>query len=243
MALDARVDRLEAALARLAEAQTRTEQRVAELGAGLATLTARVDALTARVDDLAQGLAALTARVDALTARVDALTARVDALTARVDALTLQMDRLVGVVGGLKGQVLELTYREKAHAYFLPIVLGIRGVPRDELATLARDAERRQVPLPDLQDLLLADVVVRGHLRAHDAEGYLVAEVSAVVDEHDVARAARRARLLATLTGAPVAAAVAGEHLTPEADRAARAAGVWRVVDGRALPPDSPPLP
>ncbi|MDQ7828342.1 MAG: hypothetical protein QN122_02730 [Armatimonadota bacterium] len=74
-------------------------------------------------------------------------------------------------------------------------------------AALAHEAERRQVPLPDLQALLFADVVVRGRLRVRDAEGYLVAEVSAVVDEHDVARAA----------------------------------GVWRVVHGQALPPDSPP--
>lgn len=85
------------------------------------------------------------------------------------------------------------------------MALGAR-VDRVE-AALAREAERGQVPLPDLQDLLLADVVVRGRLRVQDAEGYLVAEVPGVVDEHDVARAA----------------------------------GVWRVVDGRALPPDSPP--
>jgi chromosome segregation ATPase len=268
--LEARVDRLEAALQRLAEAQAqtqvelralaeaqrRTEQRLEALTARvealaeaqwrteqrLEALTARVDALTARVDALTARVDDLTARVATLTARVDALTARVDTLAGQLSELVVQVSRLAGILGDVRGRVLELDYREKAHSYFLRILRGIRPVTRMELAAMAEDAEQRALlSLDEHADLLQADVVVRGRRRDRDEECYLLAEVSAVIDAHDVERAARRARLLERIAAVPALAAVAGERATADASREAAAAGVWLVVDGRAFPPGSPP--
>lgn len=198
VALEQRVDRLERALERLAEAQAQTQ------------------------GDL----------------RI--LTARVDALAAAMAELVAQVSRLTGEFGALKGRVLEADYREKAHSYFARILLATRSVPRNELSALAADAERRAIlSTEESVDLMQADVVVRGWLRDRNVDGYLLAEVSSVIDARDVQRAARRAGLLHRIVGVPVVAAVAGEHITPEADQEASAADVWRVLDGRAFPPGS----
>ncbi|MDR7542777.1 MAG: hypothetical protein QN120_00845 [Armatimonadota bacterium] len=233
--LEARVDRLEVALQRLAAAQAETQAELRTLTARVDTLTARVDTLTARVDTLAT-------RVDDLTVRLEALTARVDTLAAHMSELVVQVSRLAGIVGDVRGRVLELDYREKAHAYFLRILRAIHPVSRAELAVMAEAAEGRGLlSLDEHADLLQADVVIGGRPRDRDEECYLVAEVSAVMDARDVERAARRARLLERIVAVPVLAAVAGERATADAGREAATAGVWLVVDGRAFPPGNPP--
>jgi len=247
--LEARVDRLEVALQRLAEAQAQTQVELRALAEAQRRTEQRLEALTARVDDLAeaqrrteQRLEALTARVDDLAARVDALTARVDTLAGQLSELVVQVSRLAGILGDVRGRVLEFDYREKAHSYFLRILRGIRPVTRMELAAMAEDAEQRALlSLDEQADLLQADVVIRGRRRDRDEECYLLAEVSAVMDARDVERAARRARLLERIAALPALAAVAGERATADASREAAAAGVWLVVDGRAFPPGSPP--
>ncbi len=240
--LEARVDRLEAALQRLAEAQAQTQVELRALAEAQRRTEQRLEALTARVDTL-------TARVDALAEaqrqteqRLEALTARVDALAAQLSELVGQVSRLAGILGDVRGRVLELDYREKAHSYFLRILRRIQPVTRIELAAMAEDAEQHALlSLDEHADLLQADVVIRGRRRDRDEECYLVAEVSAVMDARDVERAARRARLLERITTVPVVAAVAGERATADASREAAAAGVWLVVDGRAFPPGSSP--
>jgi hypothetical protein len=76
-----------------------------------------------------------------------------------------------------------------------------------------------------------------GARRADRADAYLVAEVSASVNETDVARAQRRAAIVTRVTGLPVLAVVAGQSIRLDADEAARAAGLWRVVNGVTLAP------
>jgi hypothetical protein len=221
----------------LAETQKRTELRVEEL----AEAQKRTEL---RVEELAEAQKRTEQRLETLAARVDALAQAQLRTEQRLDALAAQVSRLTGVVGNLVGKVLEWDYREKAHSYFLKIMLGIRSVPRDEIAAMAADAERRALlSIDDHADLMQADVVVRGRLRDRDADGYLVAEVSSVVDTRDVQRAAHRAKILERIVSVPVVAAVAGERFSPEADLEATAAGVWRVLDGRAFPPGAPAAP
>ncbi len=103
----------------------------------------------------------------------------------------------------------------------------------------AAEAEGRGVLSPsEHEELLWADVVVLGRRRETGAETYLMAEVSSVVDREDVQRAAERARLLERAVGVPVVAAVAGERITTGAEQQAAALSVWRVLDGRAYPPE-----
>jgi len=144
-------------------------------------------------------------------------------------------------VGHLKGRSLEAEYREKAHSLFQRVLRRIHFMPHAEVDPLADDAEDRGVLSADEHiDLMQVDVFLHGRRRDRRTEAYLVAEVSAVVDSRDIERATRRAMLLARLVSAPVLAAVAGVEITEDADREAKRGGVWRVLNGRALPPDAP---
>ncbi len=209
--LDARVSRLEGALERLAEAQARTQEQL--------------QALAASVDQLAL-------RMDELTQRVDQLALRMDELTQRVDQLAQRVDRLADVTAGMRGELLELRYREHAPSYFQHILRRIRLLPREALEALADDAEQQgRLTAEEHRQLVRADVVVQGRVRDRPTEeAYLLAEVSSIVDSRDVERVAHRASLLHRITGATVIAAVAGMGMTPEADRVARQSGVRPVV-------------
>ncbi|MDQ7850020.1 MAG: hypothetical protein QN152_13610 [Armatimonadota bacterium] len=228
---DARVDRLEAALGRLAEAQRVTEQRLAQLIERVDQFALHATQLTERVDQLAL-------HVTQLTERVDQLALHLAQLTERVDRLTIRVDRLGDEVGQLRGNELERRYRERAHAYFDDLLSDIH-VPsmQDLAAVLDRALAAGTLSRQERRDVLEADLVVRGR-RWEDREvAYLAVEVSTVVDEGDVERAVRRAGLLHRAIGAPVLPVVAGEAITPQAKDHARSRGVWRLLDGRASSP------
>jgi len=205
-------------------------------------LEARVDRLEAALQRLADAQAQLTATVAELARRLDQLSAAVAELARRLDQLTARVDRLDQRVSWLMGDALERRYRERAHAYFMGLLARLEVVTGDELARLAHDAQRRGILSgPEHQDLLHADVVARGRRRDQETDAYLLAEVSVVIDKGDVERAARRAALCERVVGAPVLAVVAGEQILPDAEREATLAGVWRVLDGRAVSPGGSP--
>jgi hypothetical protein len=216
------------ALARqLIEAQTRTEARVD-------ALTARVDALTARVDALAEAQARTAEQLSVLTAHVGSLTDRVDGLSDRVDTMGNR-------VGDLSGKMLEIRYRDRAGAYFNPLAGRVRVLDPGRLADRLDDAvEAGQLTTGERATVLQTDLVLTGSRRDDRAEVYLVVEVSVGIGSHDVERAVQRAQLLAKL-GRPVVPVVAGEWIIAETAAQARAAGVWQVLDGHAVPPTDPP--
>lgn len=238
----------------LVEAQRRTEEE-------LKTLTARVDSLTRRVDSLAAQMEALTSRVDSLTQRVDSLTAQMEVLTARVNSLTQRVDSLaaqmealtarvdslteaqvkteetlrrLGIdVAELKGDSLERKYREKAPAYFGPLLRRAKSLSADELWDIVdRGIEEGVLTSEEAREVLDTDIVVRGRRWKDGKEEFLVVEVSWGVGVTDVERAVRRAELLRRL-GLEVRAAVAGRGITSEAEGLAAEKGVERVIDGR----------
>ena len=240
----------------LVEAQRRTEEE-------LKTLTARVDSLTRRVDSLAAQMEALTSRVDSLTQRVDSLTAQMEVLTARVNSLTQRVDSLaaqmealtarvdslteaqvkteetlrrLGIdVAELKGDSLERKYREKAPAYFGPLLRRAKSLSADELWDIVdRGIEEGVLTSEEAREVLDTDIVVRGRRWKDGKEEFLVVEVSWGVGVTDVERAVRRAELLRRL-GLEVRAVVAGRGITSEAEGLAAEKGVERVIDGRVF--------
>ena len=264
--LEARVGNLEAALARLAEAEARADTRIAELAEAqrrtdeqLGRLTERVDQLAERVDQLADAQRRTEARVaelaeaqrrtetrvDQLAERVDQLAdaqrrteARLEELIAAVRRLTERLDYQTTVVGDMRGQLLEIRYFNRAPSYFAEIVRRAHALSSEELAALLDEAqERGAVDDAGWRELLRTDVVVRGRQRSSGEPGYLAVEVSAVVDEDDVWRAVRRAELLGRATGVAALPVVAGERIVDAAEEVARSRGVWRVLDGRAAAP------
>jgi len=197
--------------------------------------------LSQRMDELAQQMAQLTTRMDEQAQRFDRMLIHISDLSQRMEQLAETHLRMGSDLEQLKGHNLEQRYRERAPAYFSRMLRRIHALSNDELDTLL-DAAVTQGRLSEdeADEVLLADVVVRGRRREDGTEVYLVVEVSWGVGLHDVQRAAERAALLARL-GAPALPVVAGFWVTPEAEEPARAFRVWQVTDGRVTPPEVAP--
>jgi len=106
MDVETRFDRLEQALVRLAEAQTRTETRFEELAQAQARTEARLETLTERVDALAQAQARTEARLETLAQA-----------QARTEAGLLALTQQVGRLSETIGFTLEDLAREVSPAY------------------------------------------------------------------------------------------------------------------------------
>jgi hypothetical protein len=193
-------------------------------------LTEELLELPALTRQLAEGLAALTARVDALTARVGKLTET----QARTEA---QVGALAGRVADLTGEVLELRYARRGPAYFSRLARRLRVLDPGRFADELDEAvDAGRLTEGERDAILEADIVLSGTRRQDEVEIYLLVEVSAGIGRSGVRRAVERARLLEKV-GRPVVPVVAERWIDPESDEQARSYGVWRVLDGRAIPP------
>ncbi len=212
-----RLDRLDATVQKLIETQMRTEQRLDALAEAQVRTEARLEALTARVDTL--------------TARVDALTVRLESLTAIVQDLVKSQQQIVNTMSGMKGRLLEQSYRERAVAYFGHLLRRPQVVSINDVWEMLESRLSRL----EFNDVLALDLIVRGHPREQPDLGdvWLAVEVSAVIDQGDVERAQRRASLLrkAGLRAVPL---VAGEALTQGATDLVRETPVVLLLDGRS---------
>jgi hypothetical protein len=205
----------------LVQAQQRTEARVGRLEESVESLRAETER---RFQELATAQLTLSRRVDDLREAVQTLADRTYTLTTDV--------------GELKGSDLERRYRERPFAYFQRLIRHAHTLSGDELnAMLDRAVTAGQLTEEDVDEIVWADAIVRGRRREDDQEVYLVVEASWGVGPYDVQRADKRAKLLAKagLTTLPV---VAGMWVTPDGEVAARATKVWRVTNGRVVPPE-----
>lgn len=186
---------LREAVRELADAQKRTEQRVYELAEAQKRTEVRLDRLEAVVAELAEAQKRTEQRVAELA----------EAQKRTESALQKLNDR----VGDHTGKLLEMEYRDKAHAFFGPLLRRVRVISLGELES---DLEEH-LSEPDIVELMPLDLLVRGRLRKGEGEVWLAVEVSSVVDVNDVRRASRRAALLRKAGYAAVAVA-AGEQWT-----------------------------
>jgi hypothetical protein len=213
--------RTEERVGRLEEAQQRTEARVGQLAESLGSLRAETER---RFQELATAQLTLTRRIDDLREAVQTLADRTYTLTTDV--------------GELKGSDLERRYRERPFAYFQRLIRQAHTLSGDELnAMLDRAVTARQLTEEDVDEIVWADAIVRGRRREDDQEVFLVVEASWGVGPYDVQRADKRAKLLAK-AGVTTLPVVAGMWVTPDGELAARALKVWRVTNGRAVPPE-----
>jgi hypothetical protein len=207
----------------LVEAQQRAEQRLEGVEQRLEGVEQHLERLEATVQ----------AQADALL-RLEQLIAQLTEVHLRLDR---RMERVEGSIGDLKGIALEIRYYNRAFAYFSRLVRRAHALSGDELHALLTPAIDQGLLSEDGADeVLQADVVVRGRQRDDGAEVYLVVEVSWGIGTGDVERAVRRASLLAQ-TGVQTLSVVAGERITDEAAELARAMRAWQVLDGQALSP------
>ncbi len=215
--------RTEAHIEALAEAQRQTEVRLERLEGvvqELAEAQRRTEARLERLEGVVQELAEAQRRTEE----------RLERLEGVVHDLVEVQRKTIDTVGGLKGRVLEITYREKASAYFGPLLRRVRVVTLDSL----EDTLETHLASEEFREVFLLDLVVSGQLR-HDRtlpEVWLAVEISAVVDQDDVNRAQRRAMILRQ-AGYQAIPVVAGENVTPEAEAIARQQHVVMLQDGR----------
>ena len=151
--------------------------------------------------------------------------------------LTRRVEGLADQVGGLRGEIVERRYRERAHAYFGRILRRLRVLPPQELADLLDDAvDAGRLSFEERNAVLWADVVAEGRSPTGERVA-LVVEASATVSQRDVTRAVARAESFAKVTGLPTWPVVAGEGIAAGVQELAQRQGVWQVLDGRILPP------
>jgi hypothetical protein len=220
---EAHVSTLEDRIAALAEAQSRTEQRVATIEGQFAAL----------IEAQQRTEAQITALVEAQYRTEQQIAALVEAqrrAEQRIGTLTNDM-------ADVKGVVLELRYHHRAHAYFAPLIRRTHLLSGEELDTLLEGAVAQgRLSEAEADEILLADLLLRGRRRADNSEVYVVVEISWKVDPYDVERSVRRAALLRRL-GTPAVPVVAGKEVIEEAASLASMLHVWQLTNGQAIPP------
>jgi uncharacterized membrane-anchored protein YhcB (DUF1043 family) len=273
--LPTRADRLEEALARLAEESAKTDQRLAEMAARMeesrrqteeylrqlsekadkrfAEMEARIAESNARVDqrfaemaarmeesrrETDQRFAEMAARMEESRRQTDQrfaeITSDLRALTETVRNLIRRFD---SELGSVKGMTLEMLYRDNATTILGKHFRNLRLVDRGQYLQEMLD----QHPITDNEwkQLVSSDVMVHGVHRLTGKEYLMVWEVSWVIDDHDVERAADRAQILRQwqANALPV---VAGKALTASAHQAAQERGVLVILDSEVLEQTAP---
>jgi hypothetical protein len=186
----------------------------------------RVDQLGARVDQLGERIDQLAERMAAVDVQLSRLAQNVDALTTAQHNFEQQMARVDGRLGNLEGWQFEERYVRNIGARLGRYFRRPQAVSLGDLDTVFEALQRGDISDKDWDDLKLIDVIAFGGDRsAGDAQVYLAAELSIVVDEADVERAERRAAILRR-AGLEVIPIVDGDTILPKAASLAQEKGV-----------------
>lgn len=201
----------------LAEAQQRAEERLANAEERLANVEER--------------LGNVEEQLSQIKTAIQHLTEQVAGLTREVTALTENQRHTENTVSRLKGDMLELSYRNKIYGYFGHLLRWLKVV---DLFTID-EALETSLASGEFRDVFRLDLLATGQLRESrgGAEVWLAIEISSVVDRNDVDRAWRRASLIRQV-GPLVLPVAAGERAPSGAETAARDQHVILMTDGQA---------
>ncbi len=197
----------------------------------LLTLPEIVRALAEAQQRAEERLANVEERLSRIETAIQHLTEQVAGLTREVTALTENQRQTDNTVSKLKGDMLELTYRNKIYGYFGHLMRRLKVV---DLSTIDGALEAT-LASGEFRDVFRLDLLATGQLR--EARGgpevWLAIEISSVVDSNDVDRAWRRASLIRRV-GPLVLPIAAGDRATSGAETAAREQNVVLMTDGQA---------
>jgi hypothetical protein len=214
--------------ARMEESRRQTDQRFAEMAARMEESRRETD----------RRFAEMAARMEESRRQTDQrfaeITSDLRALTETVRNLIRRFD---SELGSVKGMTLEMLYRDNATTILGKHFRNLRLVDRGQYLQEMLD----QHPITDNEwkQLVSSDVMVHGVHRLTGKEYLMVWEVSWVIDDHDVERAADRAQILRQwqANALPV---VAGKALTASAHQAAQERGVLVILDSEVLEQTAP---
>src|SRR5262249_9607685 len=141
-------------------------------------LTEELLALPQIVRDLAEAQQRTEQQVAQLTQQVAQLTQQVAQLVESQRRTERQIGRMQDDVGELKGIILEQRYHTRAFAYFSRLVRHTHALTEDELVALVEEAVAAgRLSEDGMDEIVQADVVVRGQRRESPDDIYLVVEV------------------------------------------------------------------
>jgi len=231
---DANTARLEAALARLAESQARSEDRLVRLEQTVQNLADAQARTEVRVEGLAEAQVRTEARLDRLEETVQKLAEAQARTETKLEQLIEIVTKLVIRSDRHEGDLLELKFRDRLPSYLGRLLRKAKVIDAAELI----DAIEPTVGAVAVDDFLRSDVVATGTLDGSSV--YLVGEISYTADEDDVMRAARRTACLVK-AGLPAVGLVACEKISPQTAEYASKEGVRVWLDGRMLDAESRP--
>jgi seryl-tRNA synthetase len=205
-------------------------------------LTKAIEEMNKRLYRVEQDIGALKTDVGVLKTDVAELKTDVGVLKTDVGVLKADSAVLKTDVASLKGDAIERKYRERPFVYFRRILRKPKTLSDSDLDELLSKAlADGALTEQDVAEISLLDAVVRGRRVSDGRVAYLAVEVSSKIDDHDVERAARRARLLEKIPELVAVPVVAGEAVTSEGIAAAKQSAVWYVTDGHAVEAVAPP--
>ena len=194
----------------LERAQSITTREIADIKAGIARIDGEIAGIKDEIANIKEQLSALWVRTDALIALLDDMSRTLTAIDSRL--------------GNIAGTRYERRVARRIRRRPIRTAIGLSQVQQlhtdwgetdAALLTLLSDADA--ISDDEYEDLLDADIILAGQ-NAAGQRAYAVIEIGITVSSADVNRAARRARALASATGAPCNAVVVGSEI-PDAER------------------------
>ncbi len=191
----------------------------------LKTHVARIDSNIDRIDSHLVRIDGHIVRIDDHIVRIDGHIVRIDATLNRMDG---RMDNGFGMnyefkiaknMRGIAGQFL--------HIRRTRVLQGNATGPDPEFMELLEKAEENgTITEEELNEVLRLDFVLMGQRKSDGANVYAAAEASITIGGEDITRAAKRAKILATVIGQPVSPTVIGSHIDDTRAELADASGV-----------------
>ncbi len=227
---------------KLAESQQRAQE---ELAAFRRQVQEELAEVRRQTDERFAAMAEAQRRTDERLAALAEAQRRTDEQIAHLvrvqEEFSRVQEKLLQRVARLVGESVERRYRERAPAYFGRWFRGVEVLEGLALVKMLDEAvEKGQLSEEERAEVLCAEVMIRGRDREGE-EVLLLVEASAVVDQTDVRRAARRARLLERVGEARVIPVVAGEELWEEVTALCQEQGGWQLVGKAPGPPPTTP--
>jgi len=215
---------LTASVREMSDLQRQHEARFERVETDIVDIKTDVSQLKTSVGKLETGVGKLETGVGKLETGVGKLDSRMDTLETKVGKLDTN-------VAKLNGRDLERQLRERPFVYLSRFALRLKVVGDAELAVLLEAAvERGLLTEEEAEDAKLLDAVARGRRRGDGEPIYLVVEASVVIDQHDLARAVRRAAIVEKASGVPTLAVVAGERILDDVRQAVERSGTGWVT-------------
>ena len=213
---------------RVDKLQNEFEEFREETRAGFRAVNERIDETNAEVRSLSSEVRAFGQRLDETNAEVSILGSEVRTLGQRMDENTRAVRRLEGRVGRLTGQA----YEDKCR-YNIGVILdgwldGPVVADRSQINAKLLDARRNgAISREEYQHGLNPDIIACGVEDTDQTEFLAIVEASVTFNQGDLETAARRAAVIAKVTGTSTAAFMATHFDWPdEVNTVARQLGV-----------------